>query len=398
MSKSISRREFIFLMAMLTSLVAFAIDAMLPALGVIDQDLNIADDNDRQLIVSVLFLGMVLGQMLCGPISDSSGRKPVILVGLTIFSIGCLISAFSSTYDVMLFGRFLQGMGAAAPRNLAIAIIRDRFKGDEMARITSLIMSVFILVPMVAPSIGQGLLWMVDWRGIFVVLLIFAILVQFWFLLRQPETLLRENRQSFSLKNLLYAFNQVRCNRNAIGFTLCDSLVFGGFVGYLTSSQQILQELYALGDQFALYFALVAGAIGLATITNSALVMQFGMYRLSRIALWSFCVISLLFLGTTLIYAGQPPLKITLCFLVGAFFPIGILFGNFNAMAMESVGHVAGMASTVIGSLTTLCSVLLGSFIGSQYNQTLVPLTLGFSLLGIFSLIVFLRITKGASE
>ena len=392
--KPLSRTEFILLMAMMTSFVAFSIDAMLPALGIIADDLKVASDNHRQLVVSVLFFGMVFGQMICGPISDSVGRKPVIFVGMAIFSIGCLVSAFASSFEMMLVGRFLQGTGAAAPRNITIAIIRDSFKGAAMARIMSLIMSVFIFVPMIAPSIGQGLLWLVNWRGIFITLLVSAVIVQLWFATRQAETLPPEKRRLFSAKHLLNAFNEVRCNREAMGYTVCASLIFGSFVGYLTSSQQILQEQYQLGDQFALYFAIIAASIGLASFTNSTMVMRFGMHCLASTALWSFCIISGVFLAVTYSFSGQPPLWLTISMLLAAFFPIGILFGNFNAMAMASLGHVAGMASTVIGSLTTLFSVLLGSFIGSQYNQTLIPLTMGFTVLGILSLLVFVKIQR----
>ena len=379
-------------MAMMTSFVALSVDAMLPALSIIGDDLSITQDNNRQLVISMLFLGMVVGQIVCGPISDSVGRKPVVLAGMVVFVGGCLISAFATSFETMLFGRFLQGAGAACPRNITVAMIRDCYNGNTMAQIMSLIMSVFILVPMVAPSIGQLLLWFVDWRGIFVSLMILAIGVQAWFYLRQPETLAPANRKDFSVKSLGSAFREVCGNRTAMGYTFCASLIFGSFVGYLTSSQQILQEQYLLGEKFALYFALIAGSIGLASYTNSTLVMRLGMQKLTRIALWSFCLISGAFLTVALLTHGHPPLWVTVGFLLACFFPIGILFGNFNALAMEPLGHVAGMASTVIGSLTTFFSVVLGSLIGRAYDQSLLPMAAGFTILGMLSLLVFIRV------
>ena len=389
-----SRTEFIILMAMMTSFVALSIDAMLPALAVIGDDLHITQDNDRQLVISMLFLGMVVGQIICGPVSDSIGRKPVVFAGMIVFMCGCLVSAFSTSFEAMLFGRFLQGAGAACPRNITVAMIRDCYSGNTMAQIMSLIMSVFILVPMVAPSIGQLLLWMVDWRGIFIILMILAIAVQAWFFLRQPETLAPENRKEFSVKSLGSAFREVCLNRIAMGYTLCASLIFGSFVGYLTSSQQILQEQYMLGEKFALYFALIAGSIGLASYTNSTMVMRLGMQKLTHTALWAFCIVSGVFLIVSLLTQGHPPLWVTIGFLLAAFFPIGILFGNFNALAMEPLGHVAGMASTVIGSLTTFFSVILGSLIGRAYDQSLIPMAAGFMILGTLSLLVFIRVNS----
>jgi DHA1 family bicyclomycin/chloramphenicol resistance-like MFS transporter len=396
-NQDLSRVEFITLMAFMMSFVALAIDAMLPALGVIGNDLGIVNDNDRQLVISSLFLGMVLGQLFCGPISDSVGRKPVILFGVIVFSLGCLISSQANSFETMLVGRFLQGAGAACPRNITTALIRDRYKGNDMAQIMSLIMSVFIFVPMIAPSLGQAILWVSNWRSIFIALLILAIIIQVWFFIRQPETLSPSNRKPLSFLNLKIAFREVYKNRAAMGYTACASLIFGSFVGYLTSSQQILQELYGLGDSFAFYFAAIAASIGLASYMNSTLVLRLGMKTLTRRALVAFCITSSVFFICSWIMNGQPAFWLTLLLLILSFFSIGILFGNLNSLAMEPLGHVAGMASTVIGSTTTLISLLLGTIIGRAYDQSLVPLTFGFTLLGILSLIVFLRTSQEGS-
>ena len=392
---ALPRAEFVIVMALMTSFVALSIDAMLPALGVIGNDISISDTNDRQLIITLLFLGMAFGQLFWGPLSDSFGRKPVVLVGASVFVCGCLVSALSQDLETMLAGRFLQGLGAAASRIITIAIIRDRYEGNAMAQIMSLIMSVFILVPMVAPAIGQGILWIAGWREIFVVLMVLALIVQAWFAFRQPETLEVENRIPFSTKNLWSAFVEVSTNRQAMGYSVCASLVFGAFVGYLSSSQQILQEQYQLGDAFALYFALIAASIGIASYANSSLVMRFGMEKLSLIAVVSLCVLSVLFLSIAWSLEAGPPFWATLCFLIAGFFPIGILFGNFNALAMQSLGHVAGMATTVIGSVTTFASLSLGTLVGQAYNGTVLPLVAGFAILSTLSMLAFLYVRTG---
>ncbi len=381
-------------MAFMTSFVALSIDAMLPALAVIGDDLGAQQENDRQLVLGVLFLGMAFGQFICGPISDSAGRKPVVLVGVSVFAVGCLVSAFAESFPVMLIGRFLQGVGAAAPRNVTVAMIRDCYQGNAMAQIMSLIMAVFIFVPMVAPALGQGILWLADWRAIFWVLLLLAVGVQLWFSLRQPETLLPEKRSTFSLQQLWWAFRQVCCNRTAIAYTLAASLVFAAFLGYLISAQQILQEQYQLGDQFALYFALIAASLGLASYVNSRWVMRYGMQYLTVQALKLLSAVSLVFLFVAYGFDGHPPFwSLIVYFLIG-FFPIGILFGNLNALAMEPLGHIAGMAAAVIGSISTFLSLLLGTPIGQAYNGTVIPMVAGFAVLCSLAMGVCLWVQK----
>ncbi|MEM7292063.1 MAG: MFS transporter, partial [Pseudomonadota bacterium] len=227
----LQKTEFVALMALMTSYVALAIDIMLPALGVIGTDLGAARENDRQLILSVLFLGMALGQLVYGPISDSTGRKPVVLFGVLLFIAGCLISALAQNFTVMLIGRLMQGIGAAAPRNVIIAMIRDCYAGNAMAQIMSLIMAVFIFIPMIAPALGQGILWVTDWRAIFYAMLVLAVVTTLWFLIRQPETLLPEKRRPFAASQLIAALFEVFKTRSTMGFTISMSLVFGAFVG-----------------------------------------------------------------------------------------------------------------------------------------------------------------------
>ena len=353
--------EQVVLLAMMISMVALSIDVMLPALLPISQDLQANSPNDRQYVISAVFLGLAVGQLFYGPISDSTGRKPAIYFGFGLFLVGCLLSIFAENFTVMLIGRFLQGLGVASPRIVSLALIRDQYEGREMARFVSLVMTVFILVPILAPAVGQGILFFAEWRMIFVTLFMLGFATLLWFGLRQEETLVPEKRAPFSLRRIWRAVKEVIYTRAAFGFTMVGGFIFSAFLGYLTMSQQIFQDQYGVGEMFAVYFGVLALAIGAASFVNARLVMRFGMRQLSYIALIILTSISFLFLVFTYITIGHPPLWTLVSFFMIAFFCIGILFGNFNAMAMEPLGHIAGVAAAVIGSITTFVSMGLGT-------------------------------------
>ncbi len=386
--------NFIALMAILMSFVALAIDAMLPALAQIGQDLNVHNANDVQLVISTIFLGMGLGLVFFGPFSDSFGRKPAIYLGMGIFMIGCLASIFSTTFEVMIAGRLLQGLGAASCRVITLAMIRDRFEGNTMAKVMSLIMIIFILIPALAPSIGQGILLFASWRSIFVFMLGLGIVSVLWLALKQPETLSKGDRLPFSLKIILNGIIETIKNRISRNYTIASGLIFGAFVGYLSSAQQILQEQYQLGDKFAFVFGFLALAIGLASFANSKWVDKYGMEALCKQALIVLVAIALVFLPICYYLSGHPSLLALMVYLIITFFCFGILLGNFNTLAIQPLGHIAGVANSVISSLQTLLSVGLGGFIGYSYDGTVLPLTVGFFILGICSLILVLRLTK----
>ncbi|MCB1755390.1 MAG: multidrug effflux MFS transporter [Gammaproteobacteria bacterium] len=383
-------------MATMTSLVALSIDAMLPALPQMGQDLGVANENDRQLVVSVLFLGLAIGTFVYGPVSDTTGRKKPIYVGILLFIAGTLICMFASDFNVMLFGRLLQGIGAAGPRIVSIALIRDIYAGRAMAKIMSLVMVVFILVPALAPLLGQAVMLLGGWRAIFVMFLLLALLILVWFGLRQTETLTREKRKPFALKSIGHAVLVVIKNPIALGYTLSSGFVFGAFIGYLSSSQQILQELYELGERFPVFFAVIALFLGLASYVNSTLVMKFGMRNLSRLALGGICVFSSGFLIYALVSGGQPPLWSLMVYLGATFFCVGMLFGNFNALALEpqELGEIAGVASAVVGSLSTLIALVLGGLIGKFYDGSVIPLVSGFAVLGLITALTMMLAEK----
>ncbi|HKE14929.1 MAG TPA: multidrug effflux MFS transporter [Kofleriaceae bacterium] len=377
--------ELVALLAMMTSLTAFSIDSMLPALPQIAHDLGIARENDRQLIVSVLLLGLAAGQLLYGPVSDSVGRKPAMYAGFAVFLAGDVLCLVAADFPMLLAGRFLQGLGAAGPRILSMAMVRDLFSGRAMARVMSLTTSVFILVPVIAPAIGQGLLLIGSWHLIFVVLLAQGVAGLTWLAWRQPETLPLGRRAAFRARRIGRAFLEVARTRVTVGYMLAAGLVSGAFIGWLTSCQQVLQELYGLGRMFPLFFAMLALTFGVASLVNARLVIRLGMRRLAGSALAVMSSLSVVFLAVAFAAGGRPPLWALMGYMLVIFFCIGLLFGNFNALAMEPMGHIAGVAAAVVGSVTSFLSLVLGTGLGQAYDGSVRPLVAGFAILGMAS-------------
>jgi MFS transporter, DHA1 family, multidrug resistance protein len=390
----LSSGEFIALMAFLMSLVALSIDAVMPALPLLGQELAVTNPNDVQLVIGIIFFGLATGQIFFGPWSDSIGRKPVIYCGLTIFIIGSIISATASDFNIMLLGRLLQGVGASGPRTISVALVRDQFEGRAMARVMSFIMAVFIIVPTIAPALGLSIMMLFDWQAIFYSFFLLASIVLFWFACRQPETLVKENRISLTFGHFWNGLKTIRTNKQALAYTLAAGIIFGAFIGYLTSAQQIFQDIYDITDLFPLYFAILSLSIGAASLTNANLVMRFGMRKLSKIALITMTILAILFLIPANLASGQPDLWSFMIYMMLSFFCIGILFGNFNTLAMEPLGKLAGLGSAVVGSLTTYICMAIGIAIGQNYDTTVLPLVYSFAILGLISLGIMLWVEK----
>lgn len=397
MSSKRNIKEFIAMIALLTSIGALAIDAILPAFAPLSDELSIPLQQ-RFWIISILILGMALGQILYGPLSDYYGRRPPLLWGMLVFLGGTLLCLFAPNFELLLLGRLLQGVGAAAPRVVTGAIVRDSYEGREMAQILSFSMSVFILVPIVAPSLGQFILMVAHWRWIFGFILIVAVVALVWFLMMQEETLAPEDRLPLSFKQLYLGSREVFSNRQAFGFTLASGVVFGGFLGYLNSSQYIFQEIYQQGELFGVYFAVLAVAFGSAFIVNGQLVMKFGMIRISFWASISLACFSSLFLFTLMMHSYLTPLWLTMAFFIPIFFSIALIFGNMQALAMVPMGHIAGMASSIIGSFSTLMAVPVGSWIGSNLHGDLMGIGYGFVFSGVVGLACILWASSKAVE
>lgn len=385
-SEQLKFAEFVALTAMMMSLVALSIDAMLPALSAIGDELGVRHENTNQFIISLLFLGMSAGQIIYGPLSDAVGRKPAIYLGFGIFITGTLFSLFATSFTMMLTGRILQGFGAAGPRIVSIALVRDQYEGPKMARVMSFVMTIFILIPILAPALGQVMFNLFGWRSIFGLFLFLSLFSLAWFSLRMPETLSKEKRMPFTFGRIISATHEILSTLQSLMYTIIFGLVFGMYLGYLNSSQQILQIQYDLGELFPLYFGILAIAFGTATLINSKLVMLFNMHTLVRFAMQALAALSAIFLAVAILQNGHPPLWSLMLFLLSLFFAIGILSGNLNALAMEPLGHIAGIGAATIGSLSTFTALSIGMLIGQCYDGTVLPLVTGFLVLSVLSL------------
>lgn len=385
---NISFAEFVSLMALYVALMAVSIDMILPALSLIGKEFGIIEENKTQYVIGILFLGFALGQMIYGPIADSFGRKFTIYIGLVVLILGDIMSITATSFNILLIGRFLQGFGAASPRITSIAIIRDLYEGREMARVMSFIMVIFIVIPVLAPAVGQILLLISGWRIMFVIFLIAALIATIWTYFRLPETLKSEDIRPFKMSEIWHDFSEVLSNKITIGHTICSGLVFGALIGYVTSARQIFQDYFGLGKLFPLYFAIVALSFGASSAVNSMIVRRYGMKLICHHALIAMITIALLFIVVAHFQFGQILLWEFMIFILITFFGVGLLFGNLSALAMEPMGHIAGIASAVVGSVSTGISAIVGTLIGQFYNNSLMPMVIGFLLLSSVSLIV----------
>lgn len=385
-------------MALLMSLTAMSIDAVLPALPNIAGDLNALGENQQQYIISFLFVGFTIGQFIYGPLSDTFGRKPLIYAGLVVFVVGSLTSLFASSFEMMLVGRALQGIGAASPRILTVAITRDLYSGEAMSKVISYVMAIFIFVPVLAPSIGQGVLAISTWRWIFVLFVLMAIVVATWMTLRLAETLNVEDRKTLDGKTLWNSLCVVVTNKTTLGYTFCAGFVYSAMVAYLSTAQQIFQDYYQVGALFPVYFAVSALSIGLASVINSKIVKKYGMRPICHYALLGMMVSAAVFLLAAFLNHNHVSLLGFMIYAPVNFFCLGLLFGNFNAIAMEPMGKYAGIAAAFIGSFSSLISVILGTLIGQSYNGTLVPIVAGFFTLTAVSFLLQVWLNRNTKQ
>jgi DHA1 family bicyclomycin/chloramphenicol resistance-like MFS transporter len=385
-SHGISAKEFTVLVASLMSIVAISIDALLPALGVIGADLKIAHPNHAQYIISALFFGMALGQLMCGPLSDACGRKPVLYAGTGLFLVGTVVCFFAQSLEVILIGRFIQGLGVAGPYISAISLVRDQYSGRQMAKVMSLVMMIFITVPALAPTLGQAILFFASWHYIFVLYAIYALVIVLWIFLRLNETLPKANRIPFTAKGFLDGFKEVLSNRATLGYTLCMGLFFGSFIGYLNSSQQIFQVQFATGQMFAVYFGVLALVLGFSSMVNSRIVVRLGMHYICNRAVIGIIASSAVFLQLHFLMEIQ--LWMFVVYATVLFFCFGLVFGNLNALAMEPMGHVAGIASAIIGAVSSILSMTIGTCIGQLYDNNLMPIATGFLVMGSLAFVI----------
>lgn len=385
---SISFRERIAFYALLTSLTSVSIDALLPALRQIGEDVGVAPPLSTQHIISLFVFGMAFGELLLGPLSDAMGRKKALVLGLGVYALGTITAMLAGSLEMVSLGRVLQGVGVSGPKIATRAMISDQFNGDAMARVMSLMFTIFILVPMLAPALAQGVISFAGWRVVFGIYLAIATLLGLWLMIRQPETLPADKRISFRPKLLLRSGRHILARRRVTLLIVATGIVFGAQLLYLSTAADLFFDAYGIKETFPFYFAVLAAGIGLASFFNAKFVKRFGMDAMARAALIGLASTGFLMLLLSLLLSGRLPLVALMVFGFSAFFAIGVLFGNLNAMAMRSLGEVAGLGASLIASGSSLIATLFSIGIGSFYDGSTLNLGVGFFIAGVSSLIL----------
>jgi MFS transporter, DHA1 family, multidrug resistance protein len=393
--KGMSKFEFVFLCAALMAVNSLAIDIMLPALQQIGAALNVVDENQSQFVVTSYLIGFGCAQLIYGPLSDRFGRRTPMLIGLVVYVLAALAIIIVPSFAGLLILRFIQGAGSAGTRVITISIVRDIYGGRQMAEVMSLIMMVFMIIPVIAPGTGQLIMLFGNWHLIFLFIAIGGTLTALWAHKRLPETLDPHNRRDFTPAIILQGFKIVLTNRIALFYTLSSTFVFGALFGFINSAQQIYQGIYHLGEWFPLAFAAVAVFMSLSSFVNSKLVGSIGMRRLSHWSLIGFITINGLW-ALAEFYGPHPlPFFVFMAFFSISMFQFGWIGGNFQTLAIEPLGHVAGTASSVLGFISTVGGAVLGAIIGQAFDGTARPLVLGYFILGIIGLVFVLIAEKG---
>jgi DHA1 family bicyclomycin/chloramphenicol resistance-like MFS transporter len=389
----IPRWEFIALAAALMALNALAIDIMLPGLQEIGASLGVENENHRQYVISAYFAGMGVALLPYGPASDRFGRRAPLLFGMSIYVVAAFAAAFAPNFATLLALRFIQGIGAAATRVITVSMVRDRFGGRAMAEIMSLIFMVFMIIPVVAPGIGQIMLLIANWHFIFVSMATVALVITIWAAMRLPETMHPEDRRPFTLRSIGQAAGTVLSNRTSLFYTLATTTVFGALFGFINSAQQVYVGIYGLGVWFPAVFAAIAAMMSVSSFLNSRFVMRVGMRRLSHGALLGFFLVSLVWFVWSLY--GQIPFVAFVLLFAAAMFQFGWIGSNFNALAMEPLGHIAGSASSIQGFMQTIGGGIIGAAIGQAFDGTTTPLGAGFAGVAFVSICMVLIAEKG---
>ncbi len=386
--------EFVALVAALMATNALGVDTMLPALQQISTTLGVTSGNMAQRIIVIYLIGFGAAQIIYGPLIDRFGRKPVLLAGMAGYVLCSLAVACAGSFEIVLLARGLQGVAAAVSRVVAVTIVRDSYAGRPMARVISLSFMVFLSVPVFAPSIGQAILLTgLSWRWIFVGLAGFGLLVLLWVALRLPETLRLDDRRPISVGNIARSYGRIFNCRLWLGYTLAAAGVFGGLLGFIVSSQEVFLDVFKAPRLFPIVFAGVAASIALASLVNARLVERLGMRLISHAALLGF--IASACIHAFVAYTGHETIWSFAILQSCMMFCFGLMMGNFNAIAMEPVGHLAGSAAAAAGCFTTVAGAVIGALIGQNFDGTVIPLTEGFAYTGVGTLALVLVTERG---
>ncbi|TZG29636.1 multidrug effflux MFS transporter [Sphingomonas montanisoli] len=381
------------MMAMVMAVNALGVDMMLPALPAISADLGVTVENHRQWVIAIYMAGFSVMQLVYGPLADRFGRRPILIATIAVYAAMSLIASVAASFTLLLVARLLQGMASASTRVLSVSVVRDCYGGRTMARVMSLCTMVFLAVPILAPSLGQLVLLIAPWRGIFYALAAFSGLVALWVALRLPETLHPEDRRAITVASIASAMKHTLTNRYSLGYTLCIACMFSCIMSFINSAEQVFVDVFDVEQVFPLIFAGIAGTMALAALINSRIVERYGMRKVSHSALLGMLAINLVHLAT--IVAGHETV-VTFAILQGMMmFCFNLTGSNFNAMAMEPMAHIAGTASSVQGFLSTVLGVIAGFFVGQAFDGTTLPLVLGFTGAAATALVIVLIVERG---
>ena len=376
-TQALGPREFIALMGMLTATIAFSIDALLPALPDIAQSLTPSNPNNAQLTITAFVLGMGIGTFFVGPLADRFGRRPTLICGAVLYVASCMVAILTTEITLLLITRVTMGLGASAARVVAMAIVRDQTSGREMARLMSLIMMVFALVPAIAPSIGAVIVSFTGWRGLFAAFAVFSILTSLWFLIRQPETLVQ--KRPLALTSLAAAFREMVSLSVVRRSIMTQTLIYACLFAALSSTQQVFADVYGQVSQFPYWFALIAVLAASASFLNSKIVVKLGMQRVISTALLGQIAISAVMISVWLLCPANS-FGIYLIWTTSVFFIVGLTLGNLNALAMEPLGHIAVFAASLLQGSATVGSVLIAAPIGLAFDGTPLPVAIGITV------------------
>ncbi|MCA1775003.1 MAG: multidrug effflux MFS transporter [Loktanella sp.] len=384
---ALGQTEFIVLMAMLVATVAFSIDAMLPALPEIGQVLSPDAPNQAQLILTSFILGMGLGTFFTGPLSDTFGRKPVMIGGAAVYIAGAAAAYFAQSLEIMLAARLVQGLGAAGPRVVALALVRDLYGGRDMARIMSFVMLIFAIVPAMAPTLGHYIILGFGWRSIFLAFILFAALAVLWLGIRQPETLPPEKRRSLRLAPMVIAVREILSNHTTRTSILVQTLTFGMLFIVLSSTQQVFDVTFGQGEHFHLWFGGIAILAASASLINAQLVGRLGMRAIVKTMFTIQIVVTLVMIVLTA-FNGPWLLSfgIYVVWTTSNFFQAGLTIGNLNALAMEPMGHIAGIAASMIAALSTVGAVIIAAPVGLAFDGSPMPMAIGILICAALAL------------
>ena len=393
-SRRLGLPEFVALMAVMTAIVAFSIDSMLPAMPEIARELSPNDPNKAQLIITSFVFGMGLGTLFTGPLSDAFGRKPVIIVGTGVYIIGSVLAYASQSLELALAARVLQGLGAAGPRIASMAIIRDQYAGRQMARIISLVMMVFALIPAMGPLMGQGIIYLIGWRGIFLAFIVLGLLACTWLGIRQPETLAKPNRRPFRLSTIIAGTAEICRIRRVVLVIGSLSFTFALLFTMISTTQQVFDLTFGKAADFPYWFFAIAILSASGSIINARIVVRVGMRRLVAVGLGAELVFSVAFMALILtgLLSGTAYYYAYILWLFSIFFVAGITIGNLNALGMEPLGHLAGLGASVISSIATIAAVVLAIPIGLAFDGTPLPLTIGIAICSLLGMILVMMV------